>query len=297
MISEIRNKEFRNRLAQIINGESPFVWAKKVGIPSGTFARIWNEGTVPKYEHLCKISDCCNINLNWLLKGEGLMKQDNLTNKSAEHTIPVIGFASCGLSMGWLNEEKLDYQILVPQNIMDKKAFAIVAKGKSMIPEGIAENSTCIVAPSLLPIKGYPVYIKSIVFNNGQKTFVSSIKRFEGNKDNHLLLKGWLDPDEKGIQEPFVEQRESSSVDMFAPIVCVFSPQYPPYAVKDNNVHNFSENIDVTKLAQCLEAIEKTKSSLDIVKQSKIAALLYQHTVNNENIDENYLSELIDLAK
>lgn len=70
MNSEFRNPGFRARLAKVIGDEEPFVWAKKIGIPSGTFARIWNEGTVPKAEHLVKISDKTDTDLNWLLSGQ-----------------------------------------------------------------------------------------------------------------------------------------------------------------------------------------------------------------------------------
>lgn len=70
MNSKFRNPEFRARLADVIGDEEPFAWAKRVGIPSGTFARIWKEGTVPKAEHLVKISEKIGTDLNWLLSGQ-----------------------------------------------------------------------------------------------------------------------------------------------------------------------------------------------------------------------------------
>jgi transcriptional regulator with XRE-family HTH domain len=60
---------FRARLAQLIGEEEPFVWAKRIGIPSSTFDRIWNGGTIPKAETLLRISEACAVSLDWLLKG------------------------------------------------------------------------------------------------------------------------------------------------------------------------------------------------------------------------------------
>ena len=70
MNSEIKNSAFRERLAELVGDDEPFVWAKRVGIPSGTFARIWNEGTIPKSEHLCRIAEAAGVSLDWLLLGK-----------------------------------------------------------------------------------------------------------------------------------------------------------------------------------------------------------------------------------
>lgn len=46
------------------------VFAKKAGIPHGTFS-AYIKGRVPHVEHLCRIRDTYSINLNWLLMGDG----------------------------------------------------------------------------------------------------------------------------------------------------------------------------------------------------------------------------------
>jgi hypothetical protein len=47
------------------------VFAKKCGIPPGSFQAYINGDRVPPTEHLIKIVTICGINLNWLLVGEG----------------------------------------------------------------------------------------------------------------------------------------------------------------------------------------------------------------------------------
>lgn len=71
MHSEIKNPGFRDRIALLVGNGKPFGWAERVGISKGAFARIWNEGTVPTYELLMRITSASGVNLHWLLTGEG----------------------------------------------------------------------------------------------------------------------------------------------------------------------------------------------------------------------------------
>lgn len=71
---------FHFRINEIVqaSGKDPFAWAKSVGIPSATFNRIWNKQAVPRAEHLLKISEYCEVSLDWLLTGkENSEKQTN----------------------------------------------------------------------------------------------------------------------------------------------------------------------------------------------------------------------------
>lgn len=61
---------FRNRIALLVGNDDPFAWAKKVGIPSSTFDRIWNSGTTPKAPHLIRIAEACGVSIDWLLTGK-----------------------------------------------------------------------------------------------------------------------------------------------------------------------------------------------------------------------------------
>ncbi|MDD5272182.1 MAG: helix-turn-helix transcriptional regulator [Methylovulum sp.] len=69
----MKNPDFHRRLTQLIGGESPFTWARRMGISKGAFSRIWNEGSVPGSEHLVSIKNGTGVSLDWLLAGEGDM--------------------------------------------------------------------------------------------------------------------------------------------------------------------------------------------------------------------------------
>lgn len=60
---------FRDRVALLVGEDEPFTWAKKIGIPSSTFDRIWNSGSTPKARHLIRIADACAVSIDWLLTG------------------------------------------------------------------------------------------------------------------------------------------------------------------------------------------------------------------------------------
>lgn len=70
-------ESFHRRLAELIGGEKPFEWAKRCGIPSGTFSRIWTEKTIPKSEHIIRISEFTGATIDWLLLGLGPSHRGN----------------------------------------------------------------------------------------------------------------------------------------------------------------------------------------------------------------------------
>lgn len=74
MNSEIEHSGFRERLGSLIGEENPFVWAKRKGISSATFNRMWNEGQIPKVETLAKVVEGTAASLDWLLLGRGTQK-------------------------------------------------------------------------------------------------------------------------------------------------------------------------------------------------------------------------------
>ena len=53
--------------------EHPFAWAKKIGINSATFNRVWNEGGQLKSDHLVLIVKKTGVSLNWLVAEDGPM--------------------------------------------------------------------------------------------------------------------------------------------------------------------------------------------------------------------------------
>lgn len=77
MSIELKDPQFHARLSAIIGKESPFAWAERIGIPKGTFHRVWNEGTVPGPDHLRRIAEKTGITIDWLLTGDGPMKRED----------------------------------------------------------------------------------------------------------------------------------------------------------------------------------------------------------------------------
>lgn len=70
MSSENPFPGFRDRLAALIGQEEPFLWARRAGIPSSTFDRVWNNGQVPKAESLLRIARFAGVSVDWLLTGD-----------------------------------------------------------------------------------------------------------------------------------------------------------------------------------------------------------------------------------
>lgn len=62
---------FQERLTIVIGHEKPFAWAKRIGLPSATFSRIWNDGIPPKPDTLLLIAGKTGVSIDWLLTGEG----------------------------------------------------------------------------------------------------------------------------------------------------------------------------------------------------------------------------------
>lgn len=78
MNSELEIDGVRERLEKVIGHEKPFAWAKRIGIPTSTFSRIWNEGIVPNANMLFLISKSTGVSIDWLLTGEGTPYKEDM---------------------------------------------------------------------------------------------------------------------------------------------------------------------------------------------------------------------------
>jgi len=204
---------FYDRLMSLIGTEEPFRFAKRVGIPNGTFARMLSTKSIPKQAHLCRIATVCGVSVDWLLLGT------EKTSENGESLLPVVGFASCGLTQGWFDEQKIRVVLPFPMKNVDKNAFAVICRGSSMVPEGISDGDVCVVSPSGVLQKGKPVFVRTKSTVRGKTVLLSSVKRFEGKGKGVVRLCGWLDPDENGCQDPFFEERTESVVKDLFPVV------------------------------------------------------------------------------
>lgn len=83
-------EEFHQRLKSLIGDERPFEWAKRVGIPSSTFDRIWNRHAVPKAGILLAISEFCGVSVDWLLRGKEILNRRKDVPQSTILSIPLL---------------------------------------------------------------------------------------------------------------------------------------------------------------------------------------------------------------
>ena len=113
--------------------------------------------------------------------------------------MPSRGYAKCSLQ-GYLENEKDERDLPAPGNIreIDADAFYVIAKGPSMIPEGIREGDTCLVSPRR-PLKpGDRIWLK----DRGGK---ACIKRLVEETDKTYKLQGWQGP-AHGRQTNYIDE-------------------------------------------------------------------------------------------
>jgi transcriptional regulator with XRE-family HTH domain len=66
---------FKERLKEVMAGESNISFAEKCGLSEGTFRRYLRGDTFPPLDTLEKIADASGYSLAWLASGKGEMKR------------------------------------------------------------------------------------------------------------------------------------------------------------------------------------------------------------------------------
>lgn len=113
--AEPKDPAFLARLRELVGDREPFVWAREVGIPSGTFDRIWNKGAMPKAAHLIKIARHEGVTLDWLLTGEGpktLADAEAIRAASEAHALHALHPGNTPLDPGQLRQAIIDIELL-----------------------------------------------------------------------------------------------------------------------------------------------------------------------------------------
>lgn len=106
-------------------------FSQKAGIPYRTIQDYLAGKRMPGGENLQKIATQFNVNINWLLTGEGEMFQSAPVAEAFKMAmIPVIGKVPAGFP-DIVSEEIVEY-IKVPES--EANAYALVVKGDSMSP-------------------------------------------------------------------------------------------------------------------------------------------------------------------
>lgn len=280
-----KNEAFHQRLALLIGTEEPFRWAKRMGIPGATFARIWNNRDIPKQDHLCRIAQRCNVSLDWLLLGNGESDSSAVSFVS----MPLIGFANCGIAQGWYNESELTSHILLPPFMAEENAFAVLCRGKSMIPAGIADGNVCIVYPDRTVETGKPALIRTKTFVRGKEISLATIKILDSEDEDSVSLSGWLDPDETGAQSMFTEKRLKNCITMIAPVGNILPLTLPESAV------DVKASVDRGLLAECLETLRPLYEGTDSRNFADLVLFLYDEIAKNGRPDMKTVSRLAEM--
>lgn len=190
----VKHPNFRERLAELVGNKEPFLWAKNVGIPGSTFDRIWNEGTIPKSDHLIRISEQCGISLNWLLMGVG-PKDGSITALTAspqegdgtQDKIPVYGTAA-GSVMGSvaISDNVIDY-VARPHGLRNAQhSYALYVTGISMQPL-YKQGDILFLHPGRPPRSGDIVVIQTQ--NHKDADVISYVKEYVRRTDDGILVK------------------------------------------------------------------------------------------------------------
>ena len=280
-----KNEAFHQRLALLIGTDEPFRWAKRMGIPSATFARIWNNYDIPKHEHLCRIAQRCAVSLDWLLMG----KETSSSDKDQFVFVSLIGLANCGIAQGWFNEAELSNCVLLPSFMAEDGAFAVLCRGCSMIPAGIKDGNVCLIYPNRPVEFGKPALIRTKTFSKGKEMSLSTIKILESEDEETISLCGWLDPDETGAQSMFTEKRSKSCVTLIAPVGNILPVNMPGTELRA------ARDIDKELLADCLETLHSLYEHIDSEKFAQAVLFLYEKTRENGSPDMKTIKALAEI--
>ncbi len=131
--------------------------------------------------------------------------------------LPVDGHAACGLDSQKHRKhvEQVENDLPEPQGLTgDPDAFYAIAKGSSMIPEGISPDDYCVVSPNTPLAVGQRPWMED---EYGSKR----IKRLLGFTATHLTLRGWGKP-HSGQTSSVGEQVNRSFIARQGAVVGVF---------------------------------------------------------------------------
>lgn len=195
------------KLIQDAGGQSAL--ARRSGLSLGAIQR-YMKGGEPSRGALVRLAESCGVSLTWLVLGQD--DGEEAVHIQPRNEIPVFGFAECGLQ-GWYNEVR--YRVSTALEWPDPDTFAVIAAGHSMAPEGIHPGFVCIASPATRPQKGDAVLIR-------KRDKTSTIKLYQGEEKDWLIVKGWLDPETPGaVQVPYTDRIKRDSIESTATIVMV----------------------------------------------------------------------------
>lgn len=173
------------------------------------YLRGENQPTLTAMSHLC---NAAGISLNWLATGEGDQEANAEKNDVyVSRGLPVSGFAE-SKDAGWYTPQPSRMQTTL--ELPDPRAFAAVVHGQTLVPEGLHPGFLCVCSPMLRPVKDDIVHIR-------RQDGLCTLKLFIGEERDWFVLRGFTDPDAKGVQRPYEDRVKRSVVTEIAPVVFV----------------------------------------------------------------------------
>lgn len=163
--------------------------ANQLGISSVVLNRYFKDKTNPSSEFLGKLALNYNININWLLNGEGKMfysgDEDMMTlNGDNFYNLPIIAAVSCGSPQEIEGAESLDSVLVNEKDLPGSvdEYFAFFAQGDSMHPY-ISNGDVVVVRQNdnwyqghertcVVNVDGEVTLKKVSVSHNGAKVFL-----------------------------------------------------------------------------------------------------------------------------
>lgn len=166
--------------------------SKTISISNVVINRYTKDKTMPDYNFLNKLTSAFNVNINWLLTGEGSMfLSENLKEIGNKHYIdmPVVAAVSCGTPMEIEVAEPEDHILLDTNSLPGdfNNYFAFFASGDSMEPYisngdvvvvkhhedwQTADDRICVVR-----VNGEVTLKKVTVFSEGEEVLLSPFNK------------------------------------------------------------------------------------------------------------------------
>lgn len=215
------HQDIGDRLAYVINKLGKPRAARIVGRSPKQLDRYVAGAEVPT-SVIKSLSEAADVSVLWLIAGRdsvtnlikdlessGAIKRLNKESRS----VPVIGLAECGL-VGWYQEGPMAVRAMKPGDLSDPDAFAVMATGTSMIPEGIREGYLCFCSPADAHDPGDVVFVERA---GGR----ASLKTYQGADDDWIYLKGYLPADESGSQASYTDKTRKSEIKRMATVIYI----------------------------------------------------------------------------
>jgi transcriptional regulator with XRE-family HTH domain len=192
--------------------------ALAAGISVDQLTRYLRGENQPSFQAMHKLCAAAHISLVWLATGNGAREIDAacLYESTSQQTytastLPVLNLAESGQA-GWFDATPL--AVTASLDIHDPKAFAIVAQGLSLVPEGIQPGFLCVCSPLVKPV---PRDILHVRRHDGRCTLMV----YQREDADWLYLQAYMDPDKNDQQTTFQDQLRKSSITDCATVIMV----------------------------------------------------------------------------